>query len=282
MGGVISVGFEEVIDKITDGISANVPVPDSEYVGEDGFLHCSKCHAKVQTEVEFLNIKKVVRCICDCKRKELDAFKERERQQERERKRKICFSETNMWSWTFENDDRKNERLSNAMQRYVNNFTQFLKEGKGLLLYGPVGTGKTYYAAAIANALIDLDYSCKMTSFSEVTKRIQGMFDGKQEYIESLNRYSLLIFDDLGTERKTEFMQEMVFDILEARYKSGLPFIVTTNLSAETIKKPQEVEYQRIYDRILERCFPVEVTGTSRRREKVKDTFFDTKAILGL
>lgn len=276
------MGFEEVIDKITDGISANVPVPDSEYVGEDGFLHCSKCHAKVQTEVEFLNIKKVVRCICDCKRKELDAFKERERQQERERKRKICFSETNMWSWTFENDDRKNEKLSNAMQRYVNNFTEFLKEGKGLLLYGPVGTGKTYYAAAIANALIDLDYSCKMTSFSEVTKRIQGMFDGKQEYIESLNRYSLLIFDDLGTERKTEFMQEMVFDILEARYKSGLPFIVTTNLSAETIKKPQEVEYQRIYDRILERCFPVEVTGTSRRREKVKDTFFDTKAILGL
>ena len=272
------MGFEEVIDKI----SANVPLPDSEYLGEDGFLHCSKCHAKVQTEVEFANIKKVVRCICNCRRKELDSFKDRERQQERERKRRNCFSETTMWQWTFENDDRKNEKLSDVMQRYVNNFTEFKKDGKGLLLHGAVGTGKSFYAAAIANRLIDLDYICKMTSFSEITKRIQGMFEGKQEYIDSLNKYSLVIYDDLGTERKTEFMQEMVFDIIDARYKSGLPFIITTNLSTETIKKPQDVGYSRIYDRILERCFPIEVPGAGRRRQNVKDTFFDTKAMLGL
>lgn len=276
------MGFEDVIDRLTDGISANVPIPDSEYIGEDGLLHCSKCHAKVQTEVEFLGKKKIVRCICDCKRKELDSFKNREKQQEIERKRNICFCESNMASWTFANDDGKNEKLSNAMRNYVKNFTDFKKDGKGLLLYGTVGTGKSYYAAAIANALIDEGHSCLMTNFARLTNQIQGMFEGKQEYIDSLNRYALLIIDDLGAERKSEFMQEMVFNIIDARYRSGLPFIITTNLSGDELKKPQDIGFSRIYDRILERCFPVKVEGVSRRRQSLNDTFVDVKEKLGL
>ena len=77
-------------------------------------------------------------------------------------------------------------------------------------------------------------------------------------------------------------MQDIVFDIIDTRYKSGLPFIVTTNLSSEQIKKPENIEYARIYDRILERCHPVEVTGTSRRKQKVKDTYSDMNRKLGL
>ena len=121
-----------------------------------------------------------------------------------------------------------------------------------------------------------------MTNFASLTNKIQGMFEGKQEFINDLNRYSLLILDDLGAERKSEFMQEMVFNIIDSRYRSGLPFIITTNLTMDEIKKPQEVEYSRIYDRILERCFPVEVAGGSRRRQNVRDTYFDMKNKLGL
>lgn len=265
-----------------DNISANVPVPDTEYMGEDGLLHCSVCNQKVQTRVSFMGQEKVVRCICVCKQKELYAHEERAKQEELERQKRICFAETNMMNWTFENDDRKNEKLSNAMQNYVNNFTDFKKDGKGLLLYGTVGTGKTYYAACIANSLIDKGYRVLMTNFARLSNKLQGMFDGKQEYIDSLNRYALLIIDDLGAERKSEFMQEMVFNIVDARYRSGLPFIITTNLTADEIKKPQDVSYSRIYDRIIERCFPVEVAGTSRRRQNVKDSFFDVKEKLGL
>jgi len=263
--------------------SAHLFQPKSEYMGEDGLLHCSVCHQKTETIVKhpFTGEEKKVRCICACKT-EAEKFKDRQLQEELERKRRICFSETNMKDWNFANDDRRNAKLSDAMQNYVKNFTDFRKDGKGLLLHGTVGTGKTYFSACIANALIDEGYTVLMTNFARLTNQIQGMFDGKQEFIDSLNRYSLLIIDDLGAERKSEFMQEMVFNIIDSRYRSGLPFIITTNLTTDEIKKPQEIGYSRIYDRILERCFPVEVSGVSRRRQNVKDTFFDVKEKLGL
>jgi DNA replication protein DnaC len=252
-------------------------------LGEDGLLHCGICKKNVQTKIKFLGkVKKrcVVYAIVSGKswkrlRKKNDSKRKNERG-------KICFAETNMAAWTFENDDRKNAKISDAMIRYAERFPDFRKMGKGLLLYGSVGTGKTYYAACIANKLIDDGYSVVMTNFARLTNTIQGKFDGKQEFIDSLNRYSLLIIDDLGAERKSEFMQEMVFNIIDSRYRSGLPFIITTNLTAEEIKKNQDIGYSRIYDRILERCFPVAVTGDSRRRRKVKDTFLDVKEKLGL
>lgn len=274
--------MEKELLEMVDSLSNRVPVPESEYLGEDGFLHCAVCNDKVQTDVDVFGTTRRVRCICRCRTAEREAEKEKERQQENQRKRMVCFSETNMIDWTFENDDRKNPKISDAMIRYADNFPKFLKEGKGLLLHGSVGTGKTYLAACIANRLIDNGYSALMTNFARITNKIQGMFDGKQEYIDSLNRYSLLVIDDLGAERKSEYMQETVFNIIDSRYRAGLPFIITTNLTTDELTKSQDVGYSRIYDRIIERCFPVSVSGQSRRRASVKETYSATKDILGL
>lgn len=267
---------------VIESISNNVPVPEEEYTGEDGFLYCAKCNTRVQTDIEVFGTVRRVRCICECRHNELKQSAEKERQEEIERKRRVCFSETNMKEWSFANDDRKNPRISDAMMRYADNFPEFLKSGKGLLLHGTVGTGKTYLAACIANRLIDNGYSAMMTNFARLTNKIQGMYEGKQEYIDSLNRYALLVIDDLGAERKSEFMQEMVFNIIDSRYRAGLPFIVTTNLTADEIKNPPDIGYSRIYDRVLERCHPVEISGQSRRKQSVRDTYITTKDILGL
>ena len=271
----------EAFGRMVDAISANIPSADSEYMGEDGLLHCSVCHKRTQTRIEVasLGINKVVKCICDCKNKEID---DRENQRRLMEVKSKCFSGTAMASWTFENDDRKNEKLSDAMMRYAEGFSGFLKEGKGLLLYGTVGTGKTYYAACVANRLLEKGYTVKFTNFATLINQIQSTFEGKQDIIDNLNRYPLLIIDDLGAERESEFMQEMVFNIIDARYRAKLPLIVTTNLTADEIKKPQDVRRSRIYDRILEMCFPVEVSGVSRRRQNVRETFQDIKEKLGL
>lgn len=276
------MSFGAVIEAMADGLSARVPRSENEYIGEDGFLHCSKCGRATQTQVQFLEKKKIVRCICDCKRAELEAAEQAAKREENERKRRICFSESKMYAWTFENDDRQNAKISDAMRRYADNFAEYRKNGQGLLLFGTVGTGKTYYAACIANRLLDAGTPVKMTNFARIANRIQAKFEGRQEYIDSLNRYSLLIIDDLGAERQSEYMQEIVFNIIDARYRSGLPLIVTTNLTAAELKSPQDVQYSRIYDRVLERCLPVEISGVSRRRQNLKANAADMRKQLGL
>lgn len=274
--------MEEVFNRVIDSISEIVPQSEKEYLGSDGLLHCLYCHRNVQTEVEFDNRKKIVRCICDCERKKLNAINERDKLDSIERQRKVCFSEAEMKNWNFKNDDRSNAELSDAMKKYVDNFEDFKKDGTGLLLHGEVGTGKTFYAACVANALIDKGYTVLMTNFAKITNTLFGMKEGKQEYIDNLNKYRLLIIDDLGIERNTEFMQEQVFNIIDSRYRTGLPFIITTNLSLVDISNTTDIAYARIYDRILERCFPIKVSGKSRRKDEFNKNYKNVKEKLGL
>ena len=187
-----------------------------------------------------------------------------------------------MQNWTFENDDMANERITKAMRNYVDNFADLKKHGKGLLLYGSIGKGKTYAACEVANALIDKGYPVLVTNFARLTNTIQGKFEGKQEYIDSLNQFQLLVIDDLGAERKSEYMQEIVYNIIDSRYRAGLPFIITTNMTIEEIKTPTDIGNARIYDRIIERCFPIEVNGKNRRRKKVIAEYDEMKKLLGL
>ena len=272
-----------MMDETLKHINDSVPIPDKEYLGEDGLLRCCVCHKATQTRVDIPLLGKsgVVRCICDCKRKELDAHKEQEQREEMDRQRRICFANTNMASWNFANDDRRNEKLSNAMKKYADEFAEHKKSGQGLLLMGTVGTGKTFYAACIANALLDKGYRVKMTNFATIANDLWSC-DDKSEYMRSLNRYSLLILDDLGIERSTDYMREMVYNIVDNRYRSGLPMIVTTNLTGQQLTKAEDIGYQRIFDRVMERCHPVKVEGVSRRQMKVKDSYHDMNAKLGL
>lgn len=269
-------------DKFLNGVSAAVPRSKSEYTDEDGLLRCSVCHDRTQTKVTVFGKERIVRCICSCRHKELQAEEEAKRIYEREKARKQCFDKDCMTEWNFRNDDRSNEKLSEAARRYTEHFAEFSKKSQGLLLYGGCGSGKTFLAACIANRLIDNGYSVIMTNFATLVNRLQATFEGKHDMIEKLRSCSLLIIDDLGIERRTEYMQETVFNIIDSRYRSGKPMIITTNLTAEQLKATQDIGQQRIYDRILERCIPIKVDRPSRRREALKENYAEAKEILGL
>lgn len=273
------------IDGIIEQGKKNIKTAEGDFIGEDGLLYCGKCGTKKQTEITLLGQVRRPPCLCKCAKEKRDAEEEAHRRLEFERRikelRRMGFPESDMLKCTFENDDMSNERITNAMKNYVANFSELRKNGKGLLLYGDCGTGKTYAACEVANALIDKGYPVMVTNFARVINTLQGTFE-KQEYIDSLNQFQLLVIDDLGIERDTPFAKEQVYNIIDSRYRAGLPIIITTNLTIEKIKNPEDIENTRIYERILEKCFPIEVAGGSRRRKAIREEYNDMKSLLGL
>lgn len=279
------IQFANMINGLIKESQKAIPQNDCDYIGEDGLLYCGKCNTRKQTKIEVFGQMRRPMCLCECAERKLKRKKEEEKRLEYEarveRLRKAGFPKSSMQKWNFANDDLSNEKITKAMQKYVQNFPEFRKIGKGLLLYGSVGTGKTYAACEVANALIDQGYPVLVTNFSRIINTLQETFD-KQKYIDSFDKFSLLVLDDLGIERDTQFAKEQIFNVVDARYRNGLPLIITTNLSLEKLKNPEDIENKRIYDRILERCFPVEVAGSNRRRNIIRQEYQDMKNLLGL
>ncbi len=284
---MIDVFVDNLIKKSEELIQKN----KGDYYDEEGLLVCGKCNGRKQSKHQFPIgdnyelVERIVSHLCDCEKANMDEKEEIRKQEEFEqtvkRNRDIGFPEKEMQNWTFKNDDMTNVRITEAMKKYVENFEHFRKRGKGLLLHGGCGTGKTYAACEIANALIDEGYRVLVTNFARIINTLQGTFE-RQEYIDSLNRFQLLVIDDLGIERDTAYAKEQVFNVIDSRYRLGLPMIITTNLTMDKIQKYDDIGNNRIYDRILERCHPIEVKGVSRRRKSLQNEYNDMKSLLGL
>jgi len=274
------------LDKIIDQIAARVPADDDTYTGKDGLLYCSRCNTPRQTRIQILERESVVPCLCQCMNEALNAEEEERKRLERvaqlNKYRALGFDNSIMQDWTFANDDRANATLTSAMKAYVENFPKLRKRGKGLLLWGDVGSGKTYYAACIVNALIDRGYPCLMTNFARLTNQISATWSDKQEYIDSLNRFALVAIDDLGVERDTEYMNETVTTIIDSLYRAGVPMIITSNHTPKNLTDETDIRKRRVYDRILERCMPVKVDRVSRRLETGRRDYAEMRKLLGL
>lgn len=86
--------------------------------------------------------------------------------------------------------------------------------------------------------------------------------------INIIKKEPLLILDDLGSERNSGYVVENVFAVLDRRVCSGKPMIITTNLTVKEMRETQNLDYKRIYDRVLGSCQPICIKGVSHRREK--------------
>lgn len=248
----------------------NIRRNDGDYIGEDGLLYCGKCHTRKQTRIT-MDDGTVLTPACMCKCQVEAQEREEEEQRKREemarvmRYRSAAFSDESMQRCTFDADDSKDSQASRISRNYAKHFEDFRKAGKGLLFYGTVGTGKTFYASCIANALVDQCTPVLVTNFSRITNRLQASFEGRQEFMDSLSKYDLLVIDDFAMERNTEYMSEIVYNVIDTRYRSGKPLIVTTNVPKEQFDSPAELSKQRVYSRIADMCIPVRVAGKDRR-----------------
>ena len=246
---------------------------------KDGILHCGECKQPKEKIIQFGDKTLRPRILCKCELEEKQRREEQEKEWARldriDRLREYCFDDKELKGCTFDNAD--DSEVIKVAKNYAEKFEEL--NNTGLLLYGSVGTGKTYSACCIANALLDKGYSCYVTTFPKIVNKIQSTFD-KQEYIDHLVSFDLLIIDDLASERNTEYMNEIVTNVIDSRYRTNKPIVITTNLTADEMKNPTDIAQQRIQSRIMEMCYPFEVKGTDRRRNARKTITEKYKGVL--
>lgn len=268
--------FKQVdVGKIISSVAAKAAEISKECEGDyydDGLLHCGQCHTLKQSRQinPFTHKEHILPCICECEKARRDE-EYRRIEEEKEflrvkRMRTELIADKQLRSWTFEADDGKTPKMK-AAHTYVEKWQQMYKENIGLLLYGDTSRGKTFFAACIANALIDRGIPVLVTSFPKILSMLSGFKTDSNEFINSLDQYKLIIIDDLGVERQSEYALEQVYSVIDNRYKSGKPMIITTNLPISEIKNPKDMSYKRIYERILENCVPMELDGPNRRQQ---------------
>lgn len=274
-----------IAEDLTDIIHP-VQLRENEYLGEDGLIYCSKCRTPRQKRIEVLGKTMEPRCMCACQTVD---YKRREQERKHRefldmvaRNRSIGLPDPQLRTHTFENDLGYNPKQVQIARQYVQNWEEFRKDSTGLLLWGNVGTGKSFLAGCIANALLDKGVRVIMTNFTRLLNKLTDLHAGdRNACIDSFNAYPLMIIDDLGVERNSEFAREQVFSIIDSRYRSQLPMIVTTNLTLEELKNPSDLARSRIYDRILERCMPIMVNNKNIRDLNKAANMEKTKRLLG-
>lgn len=252
---------------------ANPEAPGDYRVG--GMLFCGSCRTAKQVRIQLLGMDRVVPCLCACKKRLRDE-EEAERQRVEANDRIMRLRSAGISSQTFRDasfaaDDGKNPNPMDTLRRYAEKWEDMQRENIGLLLYGDVGTGKSYGAACIANRLIEQSIPVCMINLSTVLNSLGGFqSEEKNDYISDLMRYPLLILDDFGMERQTEYALEQVFNVIDARYRSGKPLVITTNLSLAELNAPKSLEHKRIFDRVKEMCQPVNFGSNGRRTERAR------------
>ncbi|SME68606.1 Primosomal protein DnaI [Bacillus cereus] len=238
--------------------------------------HCNKYIAAITVEVPQLRIKNKILPTCECV-VEREEAKIREAQNfAKKREIEKLFSISNLGERfsksTFESflDRNGSETAYKVAVKYVKTFKEW--NGESLMLWGDPGNGKTHLAAAIVNELSKKGYIVVFQSVPELLQRIRSTFNSENkenetQIMRALLECDLLILDDIGAEKTTEWVEEKLFNIIDGRYRKELPTLYTSNL------EPKELKNQvgkRSYDRMVETSLTVKNEAASYRREIAK------------
>lgn len=261
-------------------------------------LKCEFCGKGLRQEVNTWVVGGKEICIkriperCDCKQakeywKEQDEFEriklltklEIERKKNIERLYTLSGMSSRLRNYNFENYKVCNENKTAYFKakKYVADLLAG-KKSNSLFITGNIGTGKTHLAASIANELIKNGQPVIFGTLINLLTEVKDSYSIDGEYESKIiNKYSkigLLIIDDLGKERPSEWTLEKLFTIINNRYENNLPVIITTNYNREKLRerlacnKNYEIA-DSIISRLYEMCKGINITGKDKRKELV-------------
>lgn len=155
------------------------PGPE-QYLGEDGLIYCGKCHTPVQCRITFEGRERIMPCICKCQKEEREQQEQRMKEEEQllyvRRLKAAGIQERHLQDWTFASaTDTPSVQMA---KRYTENWKKVKAENLGLLLWGDIGTGKSFLAACIANELLEKGVPVLMTNFSKILNQMGAMYSG--------------------------------------------------------------------------------------------------------
>ena len=277
-------GIKEVIEGFAVKSLQTANQHEEDYEA-DGILYCGKCNQPKQKIISILGTEYRVGVMCKCAHEEVKVIRELEAKREFEKRVEFNKKHSGLsyvqQTHRFESAEttKDNERQFKLCSNYAEKFSEMYRRSQGLLLYGPPGTGKSFFATCIANKLIEQGMYVRLESTISVAAKA-NMFKAHEDSEDDYIMPELLILDDLGAERSTDFALERVHDIVDYRVSSGKPLIVTTNYSLRQMKEETDLRKARTFDRIFNCCFPIPFTGNSFRKKNASDKYAEIKDIL--
>ena len=189
----------------------------------------------------------------------------------RETRSALCFGH-GMGNWAQATFARMDEYTPPELRRraegYVADFEAKRAAGQGMLFFGAGGVGKTWAAACVCNALLDLGWSPRFTNVSMTLgtrARGEGTFE---QSVASLAQASLVVLDDFGCEYDSDYRLTRIEQLVGALYDARTPFIVTTNLGRRQLANPN-ARVVRLMDRVKERTSALCCEGVDRRQMRL-------------
>ena len=207
---------------------------------KDGVIYCGYCHTPKQILHRWRGEMRAFPIHCRCKQECMARMQEEREKREKQTHALSCRQHAlpyaYMHQWTFDRDDGTSPQATRNFREYAEHFAEMRKDGTGMFLFGPKGSGKTYAAVQIVNALCDKGYRCLVTSFSEITKNLLSLNrENRQQYLDDICNHDLLVFDDFGGESPGNFFDINLLEIVKTCYRKYIPMIVITPMTQEAL-----------------------------------------------
>lgn len=155
--------------------------------------------------------------------------------------------------------------------RYAKRVVEENNFNRGIVFIGDSGTGKTFTSSCIANYLMDNGKTVLVINFGLYLNRVKREWaEAENDILNFVKLCDLLVIDDFGGERNTEFAIEKAFLLIDTRYRSEKPMIITTNLSLYQLERKFT---NRIRSRLEEMCYTIKVNTKDRRKDIANENF---------